>query len=293
MVVMNDASSVSRSRSVLGATSIPEQRMTAAFTARGLRDIPGTSLDPFISMDEFRMSRPTFPPHPHAGFSAVTYMFERSDGGFVNRDSLGDRSRITPGSLHWTQAARGMMHEEVPETPGVECHGLQIFVNLRAVHKTAPPRAFHLDTADVPEIVTTTGARVRVLAGTVSGVSSPLTDLLTPVLLLDVHVPPRTRVELPVDPAWSCFAMAIGGAGTVGSAGSTARGLRAHEAVGFAQDGDHVELAASDEGLHVIVAGGAPLREPIVFGGPFAMTNRADLEAAIARYQRGEMGRLE
>lgn len=54
------------------------------------------------------MSEPTFPPHPHAGFSAVTYLFEDSGGALVNRDSLGDRSRIEPGALHWTQAARGI-----------------------------------------------------------------------------------------------------------------------------------------------------------------------------------------
>ena len=58
-------------------------------------------LDPFLSITDFRMSEPIFAPHPHAGFSAVTYSFPDSAGAFVNRDSLGDRSRIGAGALHW------------------------------------------------------------------------------------------------------------------------------------------------------------------------------------------------
>ena len=125
--------------------------MGTGFTSYGLRTTPDFPLDPFINLDDFRMSEPTFPPHPHAGFSAVTYMFEDSAGAFTNRDSLGDHSRIGPGSLHWTQAAAGMMHEEIPEQRGLVCHGLQMFVNLRSDHKNAAPRAFHVDAAAVPE----------------------------------------------------------------------------------------------------------------------------------------------
>ena len=38
---------------------------------------------------------------------------------------------------------------------------------------------------------------------------------------------------------------------------------------------------------------GDPIGEPVVFGGPFAMTTRAEIQDAFARYERGEMGRLE
>ncbi len=109
-------------------------------------------LDPFLALTDFHMTEPTFAPHPHAGFSAVTYMFRDSAGSFRNRDSLGDESVIEPGALHWTQAGAGMMHEEIPIEPGLDCHGLQLFVNLRSEHKLAPPRAFHVSAADVPVV---------------------------------------------------------------------------------------------------------------------------------------------
>ncbi len=268
-------------RAVVAAVQLSEHRMTPSFSTYSLRGFPNWSLDPYLSVDHFRMSQPTFPPHPHAGFSAVTWMFEDSPGAFINRDSLGDRSRIGPGSLHWTQAGRGMMHEELPEVPGVESHGLQIFVNLRSDHKHADPAAFH---ADALPLATGPGWRARVLAGRVGDVASPLTELLTPVLLLDVAIEPGATLTLPVDhPA---FALAIDGRGHAG-----ATPLPAHAAVAFGDDGDALTITA-ETALRVVIGGGQPLREPVVAGGPFVMNRREDIDAANARYRRGEMGTL-
>jgi redox-sensitive bicupin YhaK (pirin superfamily) len=279
-----------RSRSVRAVTLLREQRMSAAFSAFGMREVEGVPLDPILNVDDFRMSEATFPPHPHAGFSAVTYLFEDSKGAFINRDSLGDRSRIGPGSLHWTQAGRGMLHEEIPEVAGRECHGVQMFVNLRRTHKEAPPRAFHLPAEDVPE-VHPVGGRVRVLAGELAGHRSPLTALLTPILLLDVHLDAHAALRIPVATGHSCAVLAIAGAGSVGD-GADAHPLPAHAAAVFAHDGDEVVLGAGATGLQVLVIAGEPIGEPVVFGGPFAMTNRAELDDAFARYARGEMGQL-
>lgn len=275
-------------REVVAAAELPHHRMTRSFDSFGLRGLPDFSIDPFLNLDEFRMSQPTFPPHPHAGFSAVTYLFEDSPGSFTNRDSLGDHRPITPGSLHWTQAARGMMHEETPRIPGVTCHGLQMFVNLRADHKHAAPRAFHVEAADIPE-VTWTGARVHVLAGNFAGRHSPLTELLTPILFLDVHLDAGTRVAIPVPETDMAFGMVIGGVGYTGS--ELQSPLSAHTAVGFS-GGERIELAAGGAALHLLIGAARPLGERVVFGGPFAMTSEEELAAARARFERGEMGQL-
>jgi redox-sensitive bicupin YhaK (pirin superfamily) len=125
----------------------------AGFSGFGLRD-PGlhAAIDPFLSVDHFRMSAPTFPPHPHAGFSAVTYLFSDSETGFINRDSLGHRLEISPGAVHWTQAAAGVMHEEYPREPGKQAHGFQIFVNLAASQKHAAPSVKHAGAPDMPTL---------------------------------------------------------------------------------------------------------------------------------------------
>ena len=155
-------------------------------------------------------------------------------------------------------------------------------MNLRAAHKNTPPRAFHLEAAEVPE-ARRSGARVRVLAGTFDGVSSPLTELATPVLLLDVFVDAGARLEIPAP--HPLFVLAIDGDGAVGAEPLPAHGALTTEAP--------VVLTGGVGGLHAVVGGGAPIGAPVVFGGPFVGNTRADIEAAHARYQRGEMGRLD
>jgi redox-sensitive bicupin YhaK (pirin superfamily) len=273
-------------RTIYGRLELPFRRMSQDFGAYGLRTGGPIRLDPFINIDEFLMSQPTFPPHPHAGFSAVTYMLESSPGAFTNRDSLGDEVPIAPGALHWTQAARGMMHEEIPQVPGTICHGLQIFVNLKAEDKLTPPEVFHAEPAEIPEVIFE-GAKVRVLAGSFGGKTSPLHKLRTPVTLLDVQLQPGAAVQIPWPSVQNAFALVLGGSGLSGDTE-----LAEHTAVGFEHDGDTVELRAGNAGLHVIVAGGMPIAEPMAMGGPFVMNTPEQIREAEARFRRGEMGYL-
>jgi len=274
-------------RTVDQRRALQRHQMTPTFSSYGLRADPTFPLDPFLNLDDFEMSMPTFPPHPHAGFSAVTYMFEDSPGGFINRDSLGDRSRIEPGALHWTQAARGMMHEEVPEHPGVTCHGLQMFVNLREAHKHAAPAAYHAPAAQIPEAHPAPGVRVRILAGRLGDLTSPLTELLTPLTFLEVHLDPGAALELAAPRAHTAFVMTIRGSGRIGDVSTGA-----HEAFRFAHDGDHIRLEGGPDGLQLLMGEGRPIGEPVLFGGPFAMTRAEDLQRARERFARGEMGHL-
>jgi redox-sensitive bicupin YhaK (pirin superfamily) len=112
-------------------------------------------IEPFIVATDFHMAHPFFPPHPHAGVSVLTYIFEDSQNAFINRDSFGDKSRIEAGGLHLTQAGKGIQHEEVPEIDGLDAHGLQLWVNHAATDRLVPAKAFHANKADIPELFPT------------------------------------------------------------------------------------------------------------------------------------------
>jgi redox-sensitive bicupin YhaK (pirin superfamily) len=274
-------------KQVVAVEPLPRHQMTEDFFSWSLRgQLGGRSLDPFLNLDDFHMAQPTFPPHPHAGFSAVTYLFEDSPGSFQNRDSRGNAQRIGPGALHWTEAASGVIHEEVPTVRGVDCHGLQMFVNLPVSRHSSEPRALHLDTHQVPEWKSAPGVRVRVLAGAVSTASSPL-QVVPAVTFLDVHLAPNSTVELPAAAGQTAFAMAIGGAGF--ASGSP---LSTHEAVLFDQQAGVMRLSTHGESLHALVGVGTPLEQPVLFRGPFALTSAEALEDARRRYAKGAMGHL-
>lgn len=129
--------------------------------------------DPFLGIDHAWMSGPTFPPHPHAGFSAVSYLFLDSETGIHNKDSLGGRHLILPGGLHWTAASRGVVHEENPAENGRTVHMLQIFVNLKREKQGDAPFALSLAPQDVA-VAVVPGAKVRVPLGEFAGHRSPL-----------------------------------------------------------------------------------------------------------------------
>jgi redox-sensitive bicupin YhaK (pirin superfamily) len=120
------------------------------------------------------MSGYVFPPHPHAGFSAVSYMLEESEGSFQNNDSAGLSVKIHPGDLHWTFAGRGIMHEEYPDKKGVVCRGLQIFINAPIKNKMDPPSVVRVTKNEQPIWKSEDGAvAVRVVTGEYRGVKSP------------------------------------------------------------------------------------------------------------------------
>jgi redox-sensitive bicupin YhaK (pirin superfamily) len=263
-------------------------RIGSGFTALGLR---GTDeqMDPFLMVDHYKMTEPTFGPHPHAGFSAVTYMFDDAQTGFNNRDSLGDNSYIAPGDNYWTIAGRGVIHDEVPRQPGRVAHGLQLFVNLRATDKHREPGSIHIKQSEMPIVEQQTGARVKVAFGLYDDGHAkhlPVVPLPTQVTLLDVLIDSGQAFEYPKPAELNAFLLVISGKVSLET-----QIIEAGEALQFESSDGLIRLVAT-ESAQIAVFIGLPMNEPVVRHGPFAMANRADIVQAINDYQTGKMGSL-
>jgi quercetin 2,3-dioxygenase len=279
---------LSTGRSIQNHASIKHDQHGRGFHDHALRNQLG-SIDPYIILDDFHMSQPFFGPHPHAGFSVMTYIFEDSENAFVNRDSFGDHSRIEPGGFHWTQAGRGVQHDEFPEKMNLDSHGLQMWVNHADRDRHVAPKAWNFDAHEIPEVRPTPGARVRVLVGESFGVKALFTPV-TPITLLDVFLEPGTQLNISIPEDQMALAMLIRGGGKFGP---ESLALTENDAASFNRDGQHVQMRAGPDGLEVLIATGEPYNEAFVFGGPFVGSNQQDILEARARFQRGEMGLLE
>ncbi|BCN37656.1 putative quercetin 2,3-dioxygenase [Alicycliphilus denitrificans] len=178
------------------------------FRAYGLRGV-AELIDPFLGVDHYWMSAPTFPAHPHAGISAVSYLFLDSETGMVNRDSIGTHNLIQPGGLHWTTAGRGVVHEEDPAETGKTVHGLQIFVALSAARRNMAPFPLTLESHDVP-LVQLPGVKVRIPVGSFADTRSPLNPP-TEVTMLDISLEEGAELAVPVSAGYSAFVMPIFG----------------------------------------------------------------------------------
>ncbi|HBO5502931.1 TPA: pirin family protein [Pseudomonas aeruginosa] len=183
------------------------------FHAYMLRSSQGL-LDPFLGVDHAWMSAPTFAPHTHAGFSAVSYLFLDSETGVHNRDSIGTDNIIRPGGVHWTTAGKGIVHEEIPSESNKTVHSLQIFVDLDARQKDVEPYPLTLEPEKVP-VIRLPGSEVRIPIGGFHGVKSPL-DPPTDVTLLDITLGENSYLSIPVEAGKIAFVIPVFGEVEIG-----------------------------------------------------------------------------
>ena len=248
----------------------------------------GERASPVLVLDDFRVSGRPFPPHPHAGFSAVTYIFEDSPGSLRSRDSLGNDMVTAPGGIVWTQTGSGLIHEEVPADLDCELHGLQIFVNLSSQNKVAPPKVLRLQNSHVPEWRNAAGDRVRVVVGSFEGTVSPL-EPAEPFTLLDVELRREISFKLPSD--HNAIVYVLAGDAMV-RAEARRQALSGEQALVVYGGSGRVTVETAHP-AHLLILSGVEIREPVFVEGSFIMNNRSQIEAAVARYRAGGMGRLK
>lgn len=244
-------------------------------------------MDPLLMVDHFVMTQPTFGTHAHAGLSAVTVMFEDSEGAFRNRDSLGNDLDLAPGDLYWFKAARGAIHNEATR-PGARTHALQVFVNLPQTNRHDTPAAFHLAAEDIPKL-TGEHATARLVLGEGNGIKGAAAPDI-PLTLLDINLQAGGQFTHHGNSGHHAWILAITGTSTVTwNAGSA--DLQPGKAIAFA-DATNISFS-SQKSAHAVLFRGYPLRQAFVQRGPFAMGNAAELDAVEADYHSGRLGSID
>ena len=245
-------------------------------------------LDPFLLLDEFRSDQAGdylagFPNHPHRGFETVTYMLA---GRMRHADNQGNSGLLTPGSVQWMTAGRGIVHSEMPEQEGGLMWGFQLWVNLPASDKMVAPRYQDIAAEKIPTIEPATGVSLRVIAGRIADVVGPVTGIATKPVYLDLSLQASTAFDVPLPEGHNAFAYVYEGSANIGIDGDSKSLARGELAV--LVDGDHVHIAATDSATRLIVVAGKPLREPVAKHGPFVMNTPEQIVEAIQDFQSGK-----
>jgi quercetin 2,3-dioxygenase len=257
--------------------------------------------DPFFLLDqlgpvEYAPNEAVGAPwHPHRGFETVTYVI---DGVVAHHDSNGGGGVIGEGDTQWMTAGSGILHDEVPTEAfvrsGGRTHGVQLWVNLPAALKLAPPRYQAIEAGRLTLVASGDGgALVRLIAGELGGHRGP-GDTHTPITYAHATVSPGAQLDVPWNPAFNALAYVLSGHGYAGPDG---RPVGAHQLVVFGE-GDSVRIGAApaqpddSPNLEVLLLGGLPIGEPIAHYGPFLMNTRAEIIQAVEDYQAGRMGTI-
>ena len=264
------------------------ERVAERFAARNvpLREF-GDAASPLIMAHNFRLRGRPFGPHPHAGFSVLSYVFEDSAASLRSRDSLGHDITMGAGGVVWTQAARGLVHHEIAADHTAHLHGLQCFVNMASKNKVAAPRVMWLEPGAVPEWHGRAGDRVRIAVGSYEGLSSPL-EPIERFDFFDMYL--QREVPLHLRPGWNTLIYVLEGIAIVHADGRDLQ-IGAEHVVAIRGEGTRAAIQSSPS-AHVVIMAGAAIREPVLASGPFIMSTQAEMEDALRRYHAGDMGDL-
>lgn len=286
-------------RSIAVVGSSLERVNSTKFSASNISsETVGTSIDPILGIDYFAIRGPIFPPHPHAGFSPITYLFEDGEGDFISRVSTGVVHSSKPGGVIWNISGSGLLHEEYPKVEGELSKGMQVLINLSSEHKMRKPEVLFVDGPNIP-VYKEDGIKVRVVSGSVDGIKAkihPPGD----ITFLDITLDPNRafETELPVED--NVLIYIVEGSVLVGDEQTR---LAALNAATLNYDGSAVSFKTVEEHVHIILISGKPLNEPIVKHGSvveksggqssFVMNTQEQIDEALKRFYTGEMGVLQ
>ena len=225
-------------------------------------------------------------PHPHRGFSPVTFIFK---GGVHHRDSRGNDSVIYAGGAQWMNAGMGVIHSERPPVDIHEIGGrqeiIQLWINTPAAHKMDQPKYVPLASNDVPQS-TSDNVTLKVFSGEIAGLKGPIPSH-TEVNAATVELKKGGKFSTVLPPDHNVVIYLLDGKLNIDGYG-LAEGLNA---VLFKKDGDGIGFEALED-TRVLLLTGKPLDEPVVSHGPFVMNTQTEILEAMRDYQVGKMGVL-
>ena len=243
-------------------------------------------VDPFLLLDDFTSKNPAdyqagFPLHPHRGIETVTYLLA---GAVRHKDTLGNSGEIGAGEVQWMTAGRGILHEEMPQARPEGIAGFQVWVNLPARLKMTAPRYQNISANEIPEVRRDNGATIRIIAGSVDGVTGPISGIAADPTYLDVALAPGGSFVHSIPRGHAAFAYLFEGAARFGGEDSAEVTAPRLAVLG---DGDTVEARAESSPARFLLVSGKPLNEPIARCGPFVMNTQEEIEQTLRELQAG------
>ncbi|GAB3340453.1 pirin family protein [Larkinella ripae] len=221
-------------------------------------------------------------PHPHRGFSPVTFVFK---GGIRHRDSRGNDSSVYEGGTQWMNAGLGIMHSERPLSDELEI--IQMWVNTPMAHKKDQPSYYSLLKEETPSVVSEDGlVTVNVVSGALLGVKGPI-PTFTPLVSATLQLKTGGKIYLPLPASHNAFLYLLDGKLRIGEQTE----VKPRYLVVPQNDGEGITLEALED-TRVLLMTGEPIGEKILAQGPFVMNSEIEVMEAYRDFRIGKMGIL-
>jgi len=253
-------------------------------------------VDPFLLLHHAEIKVPEHTPvekagvgpHPHRGFSPVTFIFK---GGVHHRDSRGNDNVVYAGGTQWMNAGMGIVHSERPPKDIFEKGGvqeiIQLWINTPAKHKMDRPSYKPLTAENTPVYKSKDGLlKINVIAGeleNIKGAIEPLSSINT----FTAEFKKGAKYFFTIPSFHNLFIYLLDGKLKINASTE----VTGKYAVVFENNGEGFEAEALED-TRFFIGSGEPLNEPVASHGPFVMNNQTEILQAFKDYQMGKMGIL-
>lgn len=214
------------------------------------------------------------PPHPHMGLQTVSWLLA---GEVEHRDSLGSYQRVVPGQANVMTAGHGISHSEYAVSdPGLDMHGIQLWVALTSQHRDRQPSFEHC--ANLPQVVDGS-AVTTVILGDFAGARSPAAAF-SPIAGAQVAFSGTTVLPLEPDFEYAVFAF---------ESDVEANGYRVpHTALQYLGWGNSQLRLSADSATRVLVLGGEPMTESLLMWWNFVGRDHEEIVTAREQWEAGD-----
>lgn len=263
---------------------------------QALPSAKASQIDPFLLLHHANVKVPThihvtkagIGPHPHRGFSPVTFIFE---GGVHHRDSRGNNHVLYEGGTQWMNAGMGVVHSERPPKDIFEKGGrqeiIQLWVNSPSVNKMDQPVYYPLAAEDTPAVNSDDRlVKVMIHSGELNHIKGPI-PTLSPVNTFTAYMQNGGKYSFNIPASHNAFFYLLDGKIRLTGDGE----VEGNNLAELNNDGDGFELEALEQ-TRLIIATGQPLNESIASHGPFVMNTQTEILQAFKDYEMGKMGVL-
>lgn len=232
--------------------------------------------DPFLMLDSFDSTNPDdytngFPWHPHRGIETITYLVS---GSIEHEDSLGNKGAINPLESQWMNSGSGIMHQEMP-IASKRMLGFQLWLNLPQKDKMSIPTYNDLNQENVIKVIKEDNVILNLIAGSYKGVQAFQSKYVQPTII-DVELQPNQEFIYEVDLDQNLFVFTLENELIIDNE------LISEKKAVLLQDGDSIEVKATDKVARFMIIHAKPLKEPIAWWGAIVMNTDEELQQAYS-----------
>lgn len=271
-----------------------------------------TQIDPFLLLHhanfDYRDDAPAIhqgiDPHPHRGFSPVTFIIE---GEVHHRDSHGNNQIAKKGEVQWMHAGAGIVHSERPSQDLADQNGrqeiIQLWINSPANKKMQPPNYQYIPETDIPIFWSEDKSiQNKVIAGNYENLEGTTLEerflkgkikTESELLIIWSKAENKGSQTLSIPKEMNAMIYVIKGEMRIKGYGKASE----KELIVFelnennTNNTENIELNIDTKAEFLLLCG-VPINEKITQHGPFVMNTQTEIMEAMRDYQMGKMGIL-